>query len=64
MNGVKVEATIKLSFDIDGDLAYAIRKGHDGEAYSIAHSLVEDAIDCCGYVGKDMSIDDVSYSLN
>lgn len=61
--GAEITATIKLKFSAYGDLPYAIQNGHEDEAYSLAHSLAEDMIDCCGYAGKDMLIEDIEYKL-
>ena len=61
--GAEVAATIKLKFSVYGDLPYAIQNGYDDYAYSLAHSLTEDVINCCGYGGKDMVIEDIEYKL-
>lgn len=63
MEEAKVIATIKLEFTTTGDLPYAIQNGYMDEAYSLAHSMVENVIDCCGYAGEHMLIEDVAFEL-
>lgn len=63
MEEAKVTATIKLEFTTANDLPYAIQNGHVDEAYSLAHSMVENIIDCCGYAGEHMRIEDVAFEL-
>ena len=62
MEEAKVIATIKLEFTTTGDLPYAIQNGYMDEAYSLAHSMVEDIVGC-DYEGKDMLIEDVEFEL-
>ena len=59
----KVTATIKLEFRVPGELSSAIERGEDHNAHAIAHGLVENTIECCGYAGDDMRIEEVEYEL-
>lgn len=61
--GAVVTATIELKFEVCGDLEHAIRNGLDDEAYSIAHSIVRDMLDHCGYIKNDMRVEEIEYEL-
>lgn len=62
--GVIVEATIKLRYTAYGEIERLVRSGANEEAQGMAEAQVDDIIDCCGLAGRDMTVDEVEFSLN